>query len=73
MKSKEELEDILTAVYKKYYSNDSARHISNRKYVTDLLIIELLCDIRELLLGEGSDSKTIKRNRNSFSKKVETD
>lgn len=49
MRNRNEILEALADVYRRQTSDTSLNYEANRKYVTDRLILELLCDIRDSL------------------------
>lgn len=49
MRTRDEFLEALADVYNRHTPTSSKDYTANRKYATDKLIIELLCDIRDAL------------------------
>lgn len=67
MKNREEISQLLKTVFKEYSGVGNNAEM-NTSYISNMLIIELLCDIRELLEDEMDERKAEIKNRKTHSK-----
>lgn len=60
MRDKDTILDLLTDTYKKYAEHgDSEKNI---EYITNMLLIEVLCDMRDLLFDIRESGKIVYRS-----------